>query len=235
MKYPRRLKSIDLYPNPFPDGNAPTAKEEQYNWVSHTVVNLYNRQLTKLGGVPAMASHLRVFIRENQDNLRLGDPIIRTDLGVFEAAFSGIDEEARTLIGFERNLYLLNWLQNILLTMAKARDWDRTILDKAYQGCIDEGLEFTLESKPKLSPDRKYKSSFKIAFDDLDTVVSLRVLTRSGIEVAAQQARDRNSIMAPWAMRELIARATWRNTGIEEKPWIFSSGWLGWHFSVEVG
>ncbi|AZI59205.1 hypothetical protein EH165_14710 [Nakamurella antarctica] len=235
MKNPRKLKSIDLHSNALPIECEPTRNEKHFLWISHTVVNLYNRQLTKLGGVPAMAPHLRIFIREGQDQLEFGDPITRIDLGIFETAYSGIDATALKCHGYERNMRMLDWLQNILIVLAKLRDWDEMLLNQTYRGCVDEHLEFILESKPKLSPDRRFKTVFKISFDDVDTVIQLKVFTRSGIEIATQESRDRSAIMVPWVMRELLTSANWQKIDARGQPWNFTSGFLGWHFSVEVG
>lgn len=209
--FPRKLKSIDVYPFDHEDGGY-VPSTEQFELRCSPVCELYSMALEQQGGMPAWASWSRIFLNPGIGPLDITPAPDGRD-GISESAHAGIGA-----LGPPEELSTgdyLEWLHGIMLAFAELRGYDRGYLDRSRDYCLQQGLQVRLESAVRHSPNRAYRAQLSYTIgSDGEHVTRLAIWDRAGELVGETVARDRAAGYTRRDFRLLRRRLRWAGSRV---------------------
>jgi hypothetical protein len=174
----RNLRSVDVYPL----DDAPRTQE--FAAGCRTMAELYSLTLARAKEpIKATVSWARIFLDRR---VQPGAPSLIPDEPPDGYGFSDGMRCAPAILEVEaslRPLRYLKWLHERMLELARARQWDETVLHQAFQDCVDAELTLVLTSKPRSSPDRRHRATITLRMDAEGTgSIMLTIADRVGAE-----------------------------------------------------
>lgn len=215
-----RLRSIDTHSLELPSRFIPphAGPAERYAKCATVVAKLYSLHLDAGAPLVAKTSWARFIPTDMPGPASFSGVAMTADLGLGEVHEVPYNPAVLALPDAARRRAVLDWLQDNLLQLAAALDWDTGPLEATYRACRRDDCELRQSGTSKASPDRRYRARVEFEIDGNGDGWSWAVVTdRAGAEVACSERRDSPATLT--ASGRVRRSLRWQDGQVTWTPW----------------
>lgn len=200
------MRSVDVHPL----DDAPLTRA--FTDGCWTVAELYSLTLARTEEpIKATVSWTRIFVDRR---IRPGAPSRIEEeppdgFGFSDGMRCAVDPAVLATEALLRPRRYLEWLHERMLELARARNWDQSVLHQAFADCMEAGLVLVQSSTPRSSPDRRHRATLTLRTGaDRAGTLELRIVDRNAVERGRTTADDACSVDT---FRKLTRQLRWLN------------------------
>lgn len=215
-----RVRSVDTNPVVFPTRLAcrPPSAADRFAKCATAVTALYSLKLDSGTPLVAKTSWVRFIPGEAANSPDFSREPADGSLGMGEVYEVPYDATVLDLADPLRRLAILDWLQDNLLALAAALDWDIRPLIDAYDACRAEECQLSQRGPTKASADRQHTAHAEFEIDGEGDGWSWVVVTDNNGAVEAVSDRHDSPPSMATANRALKS-LRWDGDAVTWTPW----------------